>query len=301
MTLNRKHKIFIGAAVVVAAAGGGVAVAASQATSPGAESKAVIDDAAKQLGIPSAKLSDALKTALADRVDAAVAAGRITKGQGDAMKQRIQSGDFPVLGGFHDGGFGHHDGLFLGLDPAASYIGVTEAQLRTELGSGKTLAQVAKAHGKTADGLVAALRRSVEEQTRRSRQCRPDHEGSGRSDAPEPHGPDHGSRQQDGSAPASGFPQARRLSPFRLTASASTVAESSVSLVYRGSRRHLFGALTSRAGIRLAVRPDFRDRGEEPLRAGFLQLGLDRCIVWTARDEGQSRLVGQAGCARRPA
>ena len=157
MTLNRKHKIFIGAAVVVAAAGGGVAVAASQDTSPGAESKAVIDDAAKQLGIPSAKLSDALKTAFADRVDAAVAAGRITKAQGDAMKQRIQSGDFPVLGGFHGGGFGHHDGLFLGLDPAASYIGVTEAQLRTELESGKTLAQIAKAHGKTADGLIAAL------------------------------------------------------------------------------------------------------------------------------------------------
>jgi hypothetical protein len=157
MTLNRKHKMFIGAAAVVAAAGGGVAVAASQAPSPGAESKAVIDDAAKQLGIPSAKLSDALKTALVDRVDAAVAAGRITKAQGDAMKQRIQSGDFPVLGGFHGSGFGHHDGLFLGLDPAAGYIGVTEAQLRTELESGKTLAQVAKAHGKTADGLIAAL------------------------------------------------------------------------------------------------------------------------------------------------
>lgn len=157
MTLNRKHKIFIGAAALVAATGGGVAVAASQDTSPGAESKAVIDDAAKQLGIPSAKLSDALKTALADRVEAAVAAGRITKAQGDAMKQRIQSGDFPVLGGFHGGGFGRHGGIFLGFDRAASYIGVTKAQLRTELESGKTLAQVAQAHGKTADGLVAAL------------------------------------------------------------------------------------------------------------------------------------------------
>jgi hypothetical protein len=154
MTLNRKHKIFIGAAVVVAAAGGGVAVAASQDTSRGAESKAVIDDAAKQLGIPSAKLSDALKTALADRVDAAVAAGRITKAQGDAIKQRIQSSDFPVLGGFHGGGFGHHGG---GLAGAAAYIGITDAQLRTELESGKTLAQVAKAHGKTADGLIAAM------------------------------------------------------------------------------------------------------------------------------------------------
>ena len=41
------------------------------------------------------------------------------------------------------------------LQPA--YIGITEAQLRTELESGKSLAQVAKAHGKSVDGLIDAL------------------------------------------------------------------------------------------------------------------------------------------------
>jgi len=40
---------------------------------------------------------------------------------------------------------------------AATYIGITEEQLRTELQAGKTLAEVAIAHGKTRDGLVAAL------------------------------------------------------------------------------------------------------------------------------------------------
>ena len=40
---------------------------------------------------------------------------------------------------------------------AANYIGVTEAQLRTELGTDKSLADVAIAHGKTRDGLIAAL------------------------------------------------------------------------------------------------------------------------------------------------
>ena len=40
---------------------------------------------------------------------------------------------------------------------AASYIGITEAQLRTELGTDKSLADVAVAHGKTRDGLIAAL------------------------------------------------------------------------------------------------------------------------------------------------
>jgi len=155
MKLTRKQTIFIGAATLLTAAGGGVAVAASGAGSPSQESKAVIDDAAKQLGIPSSKLSGALKQALANQVDAAVAAGRLTKEQGAELKQRLESGDFPLIGGLrHEG---HHFGFFGGLDAAAGYIGVTEAQLRTQLENGKSLAQVAKDHGKTADGLVAAL------------------------------------------------------------------------------------------------------------------------------------------------
>ncbi len=156
MKLTRKQTIFIGAASLLAAAGGGVAVAASGAGSPSQESKAVIDDAAKQLGIPSSKLSGALKQALANQVDAAVADGRLTKEQGAELKQRLDSGDYPLIGGLHRGG-GHHFGFFGGLDAAAGYIGLTEAQLRTQIESGKSLAQVAKDHGKSADGLIAAL------------------------------------------------------------------------------------------------------------------------------------------------
>jgi len=155
MKLNRKTKIVVGAAALLAATGAGAAVAASHDSSPSSESKAVIDDAAKQLGIPSSKLSDALKQALSDRVDAAVAAGRVTKAEGDALKARIQSNDFPLFGGHHRG-LGHFG--FIGrLETAAGYIGITEAQLRTELESGKSLAQVAKAHGKSVDGLIDAL------------------------------------------------------------------------------------------------------------------------------------------------
>jgi hypothetical protein len=40
---------------------------------------------------------------------------------------------------------------------AATYIGITEAALRTELQAGKSLAEVAIANGKTRDGLIAAL------------------------------------------------------------------------------------------------------------------------------------------------
>ena len=40
---------------------------------------------------------------------------------------------------------------------AATYIGITVDQLRTELGTDKSLADVAVAHGKTRDGLIQAL------------------------------------------------------------------------------------------------------------------------------------------------
>ena len=154
--MKRKHKVVVGAAAMLAAAGGGVAVAGSQADAPGEESKAIIDDAAEQLGISPSKLSAALKKALGDRVDAAVAAGRLTQDEGNALKERIQSNAFPVVGGLHHRGLGHI-GHFGSLDAAADYLGLTEAQLRTELRGGKSLAQVAGDRGKSLDGLVSAL------------------------------------------------------------------------------------------------------------------------------------------------
>jgi hypothetical protein len=157
-----RRKILIAAAAALAVAGGGAAIAASKSGSPQEESKAVVDDAAKQLGVTPAKLSSALKKALENRVDAAVAAGRLTKEQGDALKKRIEAEDYPILGGFGME-FGHRDGGpgiihgFGHLDAGASYLGMTEAELRTQLAGGKTLAEVAKAKGKSVDGLVSAL------------------------------------------------------------------------------------------------------------------------------------------------
>jgi hypothetical protein len=153
--MKNKHRLILGVVALLAVAGGGAAIAASD-SSPSADSKAVLDSTAKKLGISSTKLSDALKQALAERVDAAVAAGRLTKEQGDAIKQRINSGDFPLFGGRHERGFRH--GGFIGkLDAAADYLGLTEAQLRTQLENGKSLAQVAQAQGKPVSGLVDAL------------------------------------------------------------------------------------------------------------------------------------------------
>ena len=106
-----RRKILMAGVAAVAVAGGGAAIAASKSGSPQEESKAVVEDAAKQLGVTPAKLSSALKKALENRVDAAVSAGRLTKEQGDAIKKRIEAEDYPMLGGFGPGmGFGHRAG-----------------------------------------------------------------------------------------------------------------------------------------------------------------------------------------------
>ena len=157
-----------GAALVAVAAGGG-AIAATKMTSPKAEQQAIINDAAAQLNIPPQKLSDALTQALKNRVDQAVKDGRLTKEQGDAIKKRIDAGDAPLflappLGRHFGGrgfggpgpGFMHHPHP-AALDAAATYLGMTQAELRTALEGGKTLAQIAKDKGKTVDGLVQAM------------------------------------------------------------------------------------------------------------------------------------------------
>jgi len=155
MRKRTRRTLIVGAVAVLAIVGGGAAFAAQSGGDPSAESKAVLNDAAKQLGVDAAKLSAALKQALANRVDASVKAGQLTEAQGKELKARIQADSFPILGlrsrpGHHGRGL-HH------LEAAATYLGVTEAALRTSLESGKTLAQVAKDKGKSVDGLIAAL------------------------------------------------------------------------------------------------------------------------------------------------
>ena len=151
-----KLKIAGGTAALAAVLGGGAAVAATQ-LSPTEESDAIVADAAKQLGVSADKLDAALKQALENRVDAAVKAGTITAAQGAELKQRIEAGDVPLVG--VGPGMGHRGGHhgFVDFSAAATYLGITEAELRTSLESGDTLAEIAKANGKTAAGLADAL------------------------------------------------------------------------------------------------------------------------------------------------
>lgn len=168
MTNRRNVKLAVGgaaAAVVLLGLGAAGAIAASGVLSGNEESKAVIEDAAKQLGVEPDALTDALKQALKNRVDEALEAGRITEEQANALKERIDSGDtVPLFGGLgerkfgplgpfdHFGPFGH----FASLETAATYLGLTEAELREQL-QDKTLAEIAKGQGKSVAGLMKVL------------------------------------------------------------------------------------------------------------------------------------------------
>jgi hypothetical protein len=166
MPISAKRRLVVAATGAAVLAGAGGAYAAGQsgsaATPPkpadrAAEQKAFLDDVAKRLDVTRERLDAALKGAAEARIDAAVAAGRLTKEQGEEAKLRLQGG-LPLLGpgpGPMGQGF-HHD--FGPFDGAADYLGLTEEQLREQLHSGKSLADVAKARNKSVDGLKAALK-----------------------------------------------------------------------------------------------------------------------------------------------
>ena len=161
-----RRRAAIGVVGLAALGGGGAAVAASQSGggSPAAANQAIAADAAGQLGVSATALTAAIKKAMVDQIEAQVTAGTLTKAQATAIEARLAKADAPLFalgggpGGRGDHGHGHGlGGGPMSLDAAATYIGISATDLRTQLAAGKTLAAIATANGKTADGLKAAL------------------------------------------------------------------------------------------------------------------------------------------------
>ena len=162
--MNRTKKIVLGAIGLVAVGVAGGAIAATQLDSPSARSAAIVTDAAGQLGVTPAALQNALVKAEENQIDSEVSAGQISQDQGNALKSALESGSLPVIntpglggGGFRRVGAFGGAGLFTDLTTAASFLGLTVQQIQTDLQNGQTLADIAKAQGKTADDLVSAL------------------------------------------------------------------------------------------------------------------------------------------------
>jgi hypothetical protein len=164
MSLKRfaNRRTVVAAAVVLAVCvGAGAAIAATKDVfDPKEEQEAFQAAVAEKLGVTTAELEDAYKEAALERLDAAVAAGRLTEEQADEIRERIESGDFLGPPGFGFGfGFGPdvHIEVGPGLDGAAEYLGLPEAELQERLRDGETLAEIARAEGKSVDGIEQAL------------------------------------------------------------------------------------------------------------------------------------------------
>jgi polyhydroxyalkanoate synthesis regulator phasin len=124
-------------------------------------------DVAKAHGKTAGDVATALKNAAHTRVDQAVTAGKVTADQATTHQtqadQRIDQLVNQVMpqggpGGF--GGRGGERGFGGGLDAAATAIGIDAQTLRTEL-AGKSLADVAKAHGKNPADVATALKNAA--------------------------------------------------------------------------------------------------------------------------------------------
>jgi hypothetical protein len=145
--------------------------------------EAFMNSLAGRLGINREQLNEALKGARIDQINQAVAEGKLDQERANRMIQAIQSGQ-GMMGpggpgreggaqrgpGQHPGGppgQGQNPGERRGGPPgpemrgggmlAANVLGLTPEQLRAEMQAGKTLAEVAQAHGMSRDDFKSKL------------------------------------------------------------------------------------------------------------------------------------------------
>ena len=116
-----------------------------------------------------------MKGAFADRLEAAVKAGKLTQAQADKIKKQVQQNGGPPGSAATCGpsaraadrtsstvGPGGPGGpIHAGIDAAAKYLGLTDQQLLDQIKSGKSLADIAGDKNKPVDGLKSAIKDSV--------------------------------------------------------------------------------------------------------------------------------------------
>ena len=167
--MSARRILAIAAAGAVVAGGAGAAIASvSSKDDPKKAEQAVLDNAAKRLDVTPQKLRDALAAAQDDQLDEAVKNGDLTQKQADAIKQRRRQfgsvlghgGKGPLLHRKHLGGpaFGLFSDLAKSLDLSAK-------ELRSKLRDGKSIADVAKAQGKSLADVRSAVKAAAKTRT----------------------------------------------------------------------------------------------------------------------------------------
>ena len=178
---SKRLRTFAVAGVLAATVAGGTAITAvnAQQSTPtpsataGTQQRQQQADAwltrlAQNLGVTTDRLRSALQQTALQEVDAALQRGDITAEQAQQARERINSGDVMRFGfrgpGGHDGPGGRGGpGFGISHDDLVQFLGITAEQLRTEH-EGKSLAQVAQAHGKSREQLITFLVTKAQEQ-----------------------------------------------------------------------------------------------------------------------------------------
>jgi hypothetical protein len=125
---------------------------------------AALDTLAENLGISREELDAALRQTGLDLVDQALADGRITEDEAAAIRERIESGEFPFFfggPGFHHRGFAFCPGA--SLEEIADFLGVDRDVIVEGLQNDESLAQIAEANGSSRDALIEFIMGKIEE------------------------------------------------------------------------------------------------------------------------------------------
>lgn len=149
-----------GAAVAVGAIVFGVITLTSSASAQGPQDKAAHFEEllAAKLGISVDTLRTAETTVRNQIIDEGVASGTISADQAAKLKSMTGSPLRGIAGPLagHMGGIVHRAGMSV-LDSAAKVTGISVQDVMTGLKNGQSLAQIAVAHGKTADQLKQGI------------------------------------------------------------------------------------------------------------------------------------------------
>ncbi|WNR46514.1 hypothetical protein [Paenibacillus roseipurpureus] len=122
-----------------------------------------IVEAAAEKGVSEADLTAKLHQMRTTKIDAAVKDGKLTADQGEHMKQKLSEhlkfilNEKNLLAG-HPGHGKHKFGLKPDTEKLAKSLGMTKAELHTQLHEGKSLTEIAQAKGISKDKLVISIK-----------------------------------------------------------------------------------------------------------------------------------------------